>query len=67
MKNERKKAGGDNMKLFNPQEYTDSEIERITLRVAHKTKEELAKIAQNENISLNTLLIRCIDFTLKNM
>lgn len=55
------------MKKFDPQQYTDNELERITLRVSHKTKEELAKIAQNENISLNTLLVRCINFALKNM
>lgn len=55
------------MEKFNPQQYADTEIERITLRLSHKTKEELAKIAQNENISLNTLIVRCIDFALKNM
>ena len=55
------------MKKFNPQQYTDDELERTTLRISHKTKEELAKIAQNENISLNTLIIRCINFALKNM
>lgn len=55
------------MKKFDPQQYTDNELERITLRLSHKTKEELAKIAQNENISLNTLLVRCINFALKNM
>jgi len=55
------------MKKFDPQQYTDNELERITLRISHKTKEDLAKIAQNENISLNTLLVRCINFALKNM
>lgn len=55
------------MKKFDPQQYTDNELERVTLRLSHKTKEELAKIAQNENISLNTLLVRCINFALKNM
>ena len=54
------------MEKFNPQQYADNEIERITLRISHKTKEELAKIAQNENISINTLIVRCIDFALKN-
>lgn len=54
------------MEKFNPQQYADTEIERITLRLSHKTKEELAKIAQNENISMNTLIVRCIDFALKN-
>ena len=55
------------MKKFDPQQYTDNELERLTLRISHKTKEELAKIAQNENISLNTLLVRCINFALENM
>ena len=54
------------MEKFNPQQYADNEIERTTLRLSHKTKEELAKIAQSENISLNTLIVRCIDFALKN-
>ena len=31
-----------------------------------KIKEKLAQIAQGENISLNKLIIRCIDFALKN-
>ena len=55
------------MEKFNPQQYADNELERITLRISHKTKEDLAKIAQNENISLNTLLVRCINFALQNM
>ena len=54
------------MEKFNPQQYTDSEIERVTLRISHKTKEELSTIAQKENISLNALIVRCIDFALKN-
>lgn len=54
------------MKKFDPQQYTDNEMERISLRLSHKTKEQLATIAQNENISLNTLIIRCIDFALQN-
>ena len=55
------------MKKFNPQTYTDNELERTTLRIDHKTKENLAKIAQNEGISLNTLIIRCINFAIENM
>lgn len=54
------------MEKFNPQKYGDNELERITLRLTHLQKEEPAKIAQNENISLNTLIIRCIEFELKN-
>lgn len=54
------------MEKFNPREYADYELERITLRVSHKTKERLARIAQNENISLNSLIIRCIEFSLDN-
>ncbi len=51
---------------FDPQLYADNEIDRITLRVTHKQKENLAKIAQAENISLNTLIVRCIEFALRN-
>lgn len=54
------------LEKFNPQKYTDDELERITLRISHKIKEELATIAQEENISLNTLIIRCINFALKH-
>ena len=55
------------MEKFNPQQYSDNELERTTLGISHKTKEELSRIAQNENISLNTLIIRCINFALQNM
>ena len=41
-------------------------MERITLRLSYKDKEELVTIAQNQNISLNSLILRCIDFVLKN-
>lgn len=54
------------MEKFDAQAYADNEIERITLRLTHKQKEELASIAQNENISVNILIIRCIDYVLKN-
>lgn len=54
-----------NMKKFDPQEYADDELERVSLRISHKTKEKLAQIAQNENVSLNSLIVRCIDFALK--
>lgn len=54
------------MNKFDPQTYTDNEIERVSLRLTHKQKEELAKIAQAEDISLNTLIVRCIDFALNN-
>lgn len=54
------------MKKFDVQEYADNEIERVTLRITHKQNEQLAQIAQNENISLNTLIVRCIDYALKN-
>lgn len=54
------------MGKFDPQQYADNEIERITLRLSHKSKEDLAKTAQKENISLNTLIVRCIDYALRN-
>ena len=54
------------MNKFDPQQYADNEIERITLRITHKQKEELGEIAQKENVSMNTLIVRCIDYALKN-
>ena len=55
------------MEKFDPQKYADNELERFSLRMPHLQKEQLAKIAQNENMSLNTLIIRCIEFALKHM
>ncbi len=55
------------MEKFNPEECTDEEIERFTLRLSHKQKEQLTAIAQDKNISLNLLITRCIDFALRNM
>ncbi len=55
------------MERFDPQKYTDDETERITLRVSHKVKEDLARLAQQQNLSLNKLLIRCINYALNNM
>lgn len=54
------------MEKFDVQAYGDNEIERVTLRITHKQKEQLAQIAQNENISLNSLIVRCIEYALKN-
>ena len=51
---------------FDPQLYKEDELERFTLRIAHNQKEKLAKIAQEENISLNSLIISCITFALDN-
>lgn len=55
------------MDKFNPEKYADNEMERVTLRITHKTKEELAQIAQNKNISMNVLITRCIEFAINNM
>ena len=33
------------MEKFDPQKYADTEVERLSLRITHKQKEELAKIA----------------------
>ena len=55
------------MEKFDPQQYADNELERLTIRLSHVEKENLAKIAQNKNISLNSLIIRCIEFALKHM
>ena len=51
---------------FDPQLYRDDELERFTLRISHNQKEKLAQIAQDENVSLNSLIISCITFALDN-
>ena len=59
--------GHQNMNMnFDPQLYRDDELERFTLRISHNQKEKLAKIAQAENVSLNSLIISCITFALDN-
>ena len=38
-----------------------------TIRINEKLLEQLEKIANNNNISTNKLIINCIEFALKNM
>lgn len=54
------------MEKFDPQQYANNELERFSLRIPHKLKEELSIIAQQENMSLNALITRCIEFALRN-
>lgn len=53
------------MYKFDPQQYADDEVERVTLRMPHKSKEQLATIAQNNNVSLNVYILRCINYATK--
>lgn len=55
------------MEKFDPQQYAENELERFSLRIPHKLKEELSVIAQQNNMSLNNLITRCIEFALRNM
>lgn len=55
------------MNKFNPELYGEYELESTTVRLAHKTKERLATIAQEKNISMNSLIVRMIEYALENM
>lgn len=55
------------MNKFNPEQYGEYELESTTVRLAHKTKEKLATIAQEKNISMNSLIVRMIEYALENM
>lgn len=55
------------MNKFNPEQYGEYELESTTVRLAHKTKERLATIAQEKNISMNSLIVRMIEYALENM
>lgn len=57
MKNDKKK--------FNPA-YTDSPNIRFSLRLTEKLQNDLGNYSQKCNISINTLILKCIEYALNN-
>lgn len=57
MKNEKEK--------FNPS-YSDVPNVRFSLRLTEKLQDELMDYSQKCNISMNTLILKCIEYALKN-
>lgn len=50
---------------FNPS-YTDVPNVRFSLRLTEKLQDELMDYSQKCNISMNTLILKCIEYALKN-
>ncbi len=54
-----------NRKKFNPS-YSDVPNVRFSLRLTEKLQDELGEYAQRCNMSVNTLIIKCIEYALNN-
>ena len=52
-------------KKFNPA-YTDSPNIRFSLRLTEKISNDLEDYSKKCNISMNTLILKCIEYALKN-
>lgn len=50
---------------FNPS-YSDVPNVRFSLRLTEKLQDELMDYSQKCNISMNTLILKCIEYALKN-
>ena len=55
----------NNKKRFNPA-YTDSPNIRFSLRLTEKISNDLEDYSKKCNISMNTLILKCIEYALKN-
>ncbi len=52
-------------KQFNPS-YTDVPNIRFSLRLTEKLQNDLEEYSQKCNISMNTLILKCIEYALEN-
>lgn len=52
-------------KKFNPA-YTDSPNIRFSLRLTEKISNDLEDYSKKCNISMNTLILKCIEYALEN-
>lgn len=50
---------------FKPQNYKNQDI-RFTLRIPETLHEEIAQYSTKHNISINTLILNCIEYAMKN-
>ena len=55
----------DERKSFNPI-YTSLPNVRFSLRLTEKLYSEIAQCSQECNISMNTLILKCIEYALEN-
>lgn len=56
---------GGNMKKFIPENYKSSEI-KFSLRLPEKTYNEISIYSSKHNVSMNTLILNCIDYAMEN-
>lgn len=54
-----------NKEKFNPS-YSDAPNIRFSLRLTEKLQNELEDYSQKCNISINTLILKCIEYALDN-
>lgn len=54
-----------NKNKFNPS-YTDVPNVRFSLRLTEKLQDELENYSQKCNMSINALILKCIEYALKN-
>lgn len=54
-----------NFKKFKPENYKNIDI-KFTLRMPENMHEELAAYASKHDISMNTLILNCIEYAMKN-
>ena len=55
----------NNKQSFNPK-YTDAPNIRFSLRLTEKLQNNLEDYSQKCNISINTLILKCIEYALEN-
>ena len=50
---------------FKPQENISANV-KFPLRLTEELHEELATYSQKHNISMNTLILKCVEYAMKN-
>lgn len=56
---------GDYMKKFKPENYKSSEV-KFSLRIPEETYNEISTYSSKHNVSMNTLILNCIDYAMEN-
>ena len=51
--------------IFKPENYKDVDI-KFTLRLPEELHQEVATYSNKRNISMNTLILNCIEYTVAN-
>lgn len=54
-----------NFEKFSPEDYKNVDM-KFTLRMPEALHEEIAEYSTKHNISMNTLILNCIEYAMKN-